>query len=525
MITRKKINKQRRAQLELWTKAGAAIAGMSLIPSLANTAMSFKKGTTAETLFLSDAGYVGIGTTNPQAALHVLGDAGIRNGSKTRIYMATAPGANDDFGFARSAAYPDSGLFYNENTPDRIAFAANAGGITNPVMMVTDSAVGLGVVAPAQKLVIKATDQNTIKLIGSTAGNHSGLIFADNAGSTKSYAWRDDNYACTALGPGSTTNSLLVFDSGTTAIATGGVPPVPPGAKLEVNGQIRVGASTYFNVLSWSYHSETTALTNGIKIKTRMAFLHGSQMPTIHIEGYDNTAQSPIRLTIVWYVYDSGAGPQFLSYKVASGSEWNPPVTLSNENGYVCITLGVKPKSCRLFVRTFGQGRTVDDNPVSFIGWTVADEVAAGAPQVSVPYAKIYVAGWNDLAEYRPLRPGAVRAPGKVYVATHAGATLATKRRQRGTMGICSDTYGMALGGTPQDKDKLPIAISGWVLADVDKPYPMGTALIAKSNGQLTKAYWWEKVLFRERLVGTLDTQPQEYNGIAVNGRHWVKIK
>ncbi len=138
---------------------------------------------------------------------------------------------------------------------------------------------------------------------------------------------------------------------------------------------------------------------------------------------------------------------------------------------------------------------------------------------------RVYNAVWNDLAEFRPLATGQAKQPGKVYVATENGLVLASKKAQAGVAGICSDSYGFALGGAETDPSKIPIAISGWVLAYVDQKYPIGTPLVSGNNGSLTKAGFLDKILYPERIIGTVEVSPKEYNKVKIDGRYWVKVK
>lgn len=141
---------------------------------------------------------------------------------------------------------------------------------------------------------------------------------------------------------------------------------------------------------------------------------------------------------------------------------------------------------------------------------------------------RIYNSVWNDLADFRKLAKGVKRDSGKVYVSTADGLVVATRRCQKAVAGVCSDTYGFALGGGEDDPTKAPLAISGWVLAYVDKPYSVGTPLVTAKNGQLTKARFFEKLFFSERIVGTIENKPgvDKVNPkVKVNGRYWVKIK
>lgn len=136
----------------------------------------------------------------------------------------------------------------------------------------------------------------------------------------------------------------------------------------------------------------------------------------------------------------------------------------------------------------------------------------------------VYNAMWGDLAEFRLLATGQKAVPGKAYVVTEKGLMVASKKAQLGSIGICSDTFGFALGGDKKDKNKAPIAISGWVLAYVDRKYKVGTAVVSGKNGVLTKAGLWDRVLRPERILGIVENSPAKYNDVKINGRFWVKI-
>lgn len=142
----------------------------------------------------------------------------------------------------------------------------------------------------------------------------------------------------------------------------------------------------------------------------------------------------------------------------------------------------------------------------------------------NISATKVFNAVWNDLAEFRTVKAGEEKIPGKVYVATEDGLVLASKKAQQGTIGVYSDTYGYALGGK-ESKNMIPIGISGWVLAYVDKKYPIGTALVSGPNGILTKASCCDKVFNPERIVGIIETSPSSYNNLKIDGRYWVKVK
>ena len=189
---------------------------------------------------------------------------------------------------------------------------------------------------------------------------------------------------------------------------------------------------------------------------------------------------------------------------------------------------------------------TINDNYDSLNGWlllawnhylepiglTVTIYEALTIPEwhfnANIYANKVYNAVWNDIADYQELQDKLVY--GKCYYDTKNGAKLCNKRCQMGVMGIASDTFGFGVG-KQKDKDMLPIAIGGWVLAHVDKEYDTGTPLTNDENGDLTEITLEEKHDYPERIVATYKKPEKEEKWgpekekINVNGRHWVKVK
>lgn len=132
---------------------------------------------------------------------------------------------------------------------------------------------------------------------------------------------------------------------------------------------------------------------------------------------------------------------------------------------------------------------------------------------------RVYNAVFNDIADFIELAPGSEVEYGYCYYQTKEGLCKCNTRAQMGVVGLASDTYGYGLG-INEDKRQVPIAIAGWVLAYVDKEYPIGTALINNENGILTMVLKEERLMFEERIVAT-------YMRVDEKGsdRHWVKVK
>lgn len=140
---------------------------------------------------------------------------------------------------------------------------------------------------------------------------------------------------------------------------------------------------------------------------------------------------------------------------------------------------------------------------------------------------RVYNAWYNDLADFQSLHETeSVFIPGRVYSQSGSGLTLCNENFDKAAVGIASDTFGMGLG--KQEGHQVPIAVSGFVLAYVDR-YPIGTPLVSNKQGGLTKAPWWVRLFFPERILATY-YKDETYmfigpNNISVDNRNWVKVK
>lgn len=140
---------------------------------------------------------------------------------------------------------------------------------------------------------------------------------------------------------------------------------------------------------------------------------------------------------------------------------------------------------------------------------------------------RVYNAVWNDIADFIEVPDATDIQYGRVYVMSEDEAyAVASKYLPEGIIGIASDTYGFGVG-QKQDVKQLPVAIGGFVLAHVDQKYAPGTPLTATTAGALTEIKLEDKRDYPERIIATYwKPEPNtQWNGILVNGRHWVKIK
>jgi hypothetical protein len=136
---------------------------------------------------------------------------------------------------------------------------------------------------------------------------------------------------------------------------------------------------------------------------------------------------------------------------------------------------------------------------------------------------KVYNAVWNDIADFIELDEEIDIEYGKVYVYENGKMRL-SKSCELGIVGIASDTYGYGLG-KKDIKNEIPIAIGGFVLAH-SPIYPSGTPLTSSMSGRLSKMKMLDKLFHPERMVATFfrEEKKEEWNGVKVNGRHWVKV-
>lgn len=143
---------------------------------------------------------------------------------------------------------------------------------------------------------------------------------------------------------------------------------------------------------------------------------------------------------------------------------------------------------------------------------------------------KVYNAVWNDLADCIPVDDEAIIEPGYCYCFDGEHYYKSTKYMEAGAIGIQSDTYGFHMGSKPNTK-QMDVAVAGFVLAYVDKEYPVGTALTCTKGGYLTKMEHMDKVEWPERIVATFwkvekeEEWGPEKQRVKVNNRMWVKVR
>lgn len=144
--------------------------------------------------------------------------------------------------------------------------------------------------------------------------------------------------------------------------------------------------------------------------------------------------------------------------------------------------------------------------------------------------SKVTGAVFNDLADAIPVDEECNLEHGYCYCFDGEKYTKSSKYLDEGIIGIHSDTYGFKMGHE-EGKKKMDVAVSGFVLAYVDKEYKPGTPLTCTESGYLTEIKREDKIEYPERIVATYwKSEPADEWGpddrkVKVNGRKWVKIK
>ena len=153
-----------------------------------------------------------------------------------------------------------------------------------------------------------------------------------------------------------------------------------------------------------------------------------------------------------------------------------------------------------------------------------------GEGSATVKAGSVRGAVFNDLADAIPVGEGDVLEAGYCYGFDGEHYTKTSDYLQKSYIGIHSDTFGFLMGNE-EGKKKLNIAVSGFVLAYVDKEYEVGTPLTCTTDGYLTEIKLEDKMKYPERIVATYwKNEPNEEWGpenkkVRVNGRKWVKVK
>lgn len=144
--------------------------------------------------------------------------------------------------------------------------------------------------------------------------------------------------------------------------------------------------------------------------------------------------------------------------------------------------------------------------------------------------AAVRGAVFNDLADAIPVGEGDVLEAGYCYGFDGEHYIKTSEYMQKSYIGIHSDTFGFLMG-QEEGKEKLNVAVSGFVLAYVDREYEVGTPLTCTVDGCLTEIKLEDKIKYPERVIATYwksesnEEWGPEGDKVKVKGRKWVKVK
>ena len=217
-------------------------------------------------------------------------------------------------------------------------------------------------------------------------------------------------------------------------------------------------------------------------------------------------------------------------------ANWGETVTVGTVAGTnLKFVMPANPSSGDNYLPLSGGTVTGD---TSFTSITASTSTSTGAVKISgglgvaghIYAGAVHNAVWNDLVDSIPVDEECILEYGCCYCFDGKKYTKSSKYLDEGIIGIYSDTYGFKMG-SEEDKKKIDVAVAGFVLAYVDKEYPVGTPLTCTENGYLTEIKKEDKIEYPERIVATYwKNEPAEEWGtkdrkVKVNGRKWVKIK
>ncbi len=202
---------------------------------------------------------------------------------------------------------------------------------------------------------------------------------------------------------------------------------------------------------------------------------------------------------------------------IASGATVNVSTNLSATHNTTTVVINSSD----------GDNATINGATASAAGVvTTGNQTFGGDKTISgnLSANKVYNAVWNDIVDFVEIDNNVSIEYGKAY-ARRNGIVCLANVKDKGSLGIASDTYGFGVG-KKDDKRQIPIAIGGFVLAQVDKVYKFGTQLSFKKNGVITKASIFTRLFNPAKIVGIFDREEKEkfWNGILVKDRHWIKV-
>ena len=353
----------------------------------------------------------------------------------------------------------------------------------------------------------------TVNIIPETTGGSGGSSLRDIGSATARYAnlWSDTVH---------TSSITLQSDNSVRIVGSGGIMSLT-ASTVNISGNLIVSGTT------------TTVNTQQLNINDNMIMVNSNQTgtPISTLEsGLEINRGSSTNYRFEFKELDDTFRIGMIGQLQAVATREDFPT--SNGVAYWDNTSSsFKTSSSLTFDGSIIQGTVLTSNKVRGIDFHADAVVPTGVTQLNCEahlYAtKVYNAVWNDIADFIEVDYDILIEYGKVYVNDDKNIIRrASTRCEMGSIGIASDTYGYGLG-KKNVNNEIPIAIGGFVLAHVDSQYRSGTPLTNDENGNLTEMTEEEKTKYPERMLATYfrNETKEEWNGIKVNGRNWVKVK
>ena len=149
------------------------------------------------------------------------------------------------------------------------------------------------------------------------------------------------------------------------------------------------------------------------------------------------------------------------------------------------------------------------------------------------PPVGIYVSGkgimhgaaWNDYAEKREvISPNRNIEPGTVVCESGDGTLRMSYERLQACPYVVSDTYGFVIG----KEEDIPVAIAGRALVKIESEnISVGDCVCAGIGGKAFVMTREEIKNYPDRILGIVTEIPnyEEWNGVKINNRVWIKVK
>lgn len=140
-------------------------------------------------------------------------------------------------------------------------------------------------------------------------------------------------------------------------------------------------------------------------------------------------------------------------------------------------------------------------------------------------YGVMHGAAWNDYAENLKVVDDV--EPGDVVCDCGDGTLKKSSTYLQVCPNVVTDTFGHVIG--PEGDGYIPVAVAGRVLVKLDgivKPQ-VGDCVCASMNGKASIMTKNEVANYPDRILGIITEIPtyEEWNGVKVNGRVWIKVK